>query len=275
MKTPETRIWANRLTDLTKGITAMALLMDRSLIPAPGQCEKYFLGDGRSGVFHGRNVPTIVFPRQRFASNVQDGPRMSSPDKDLEILEPFPGVRAHKSSYVDLPCEIGAGTRIWHFCHILSGARIGRDCRLGQGVMIAGTAWLGDGVKVQNNVSVYDGVVLEDFVFCGPSAVFTNVLNPRAEIERKSEYRRTVARTGATIGANATIICGVTLGRHSFVAAGAVVREDVPDHALMAGVPARRIGWMSRAGARLGVDLVCSLDGSRYELSSDNMLVAL
>jgi UDP-2-acetamido-3-amino-2,3-dideoxy-glucuronate N-acetyltransferase len=199
---------------------------------------------------------------------------MSSPDKDLEILEPFPGVRAHKSSYVDLPCEIGAGTRIWHFCHILSGARIGRDCRLGQGVMIAGTAWLGDGVKVQNNVSVYDGVVLEDFVFCGPSAVFTNVLNPRAEIERKSEYRRTVARTGATIGANATIICGTTLGRYSFVAAGALVREEVPDFALVAGVPATRIGWMSKAGARLGPDLTCPIEGTKYTLVAKDNLVA-
>jgi UDP-2-acetamido-3-amino-2,3-dideoxy-glucuronate N-acetyltransferase len=198
---------------------------------------------------------------------------MTSPNPDPEILEPLPGVLAHESSYIDLPCEIGAGTRIWHFCHIQSGARIGHGCRLGQGVMIAGTARLGDGVKVQNNVSVYDGVVLEDHVFCGPSAVFTNVVNPRAAIERKTEYKKTLVRTGATIGANATIVCGVTLGHHCFIAAGAVVREDVPDHALMAGVPARQIGWMSKAGARLGEDLLCPLDGTRYALNSEGTLV--
>lgn len=193
---------------------------------------------------------------------------MSKSNSDSQVVEPLPGVFAHQSAYIDLPCSVGEGTRIWHFTHILAGAVIGRNCRIGQGVMIAGTAKLGDGVKVQNNVSVYDRVILEDFVFCGPSTVFTNVMNPRSEIERKDEYLETRVCKGATIGANATIVCGTTLGRYSFIAAGAVVRTDVPDHALMAGVPARQIGWMSRAGGRLDEDLVCPLTGDRYELSN-------
>lgn len=189
-----------------------------------------------------------------------------------QITEVMPGVLAHRSAYIDQPCEIGEGTRIWHFCHVLAGAKIGRNCRIGQGVMIAGTAVLGDGVKVQNNVSVYDRVVLEDFVFCGPSAVFTNVVNPRAEIERKSEYLETRVRKGATIGANATIVCGATLGEYCFIAAGATVRGDVPAFALMAGVPAKRIGWMSPAGVKLGPDLTCPQDGTRFRIDDNGLL---
>lgn len=185
-----------------------------------------------------------------------------------QIKNPFPGVSAHVSAFIDMPCEIGVGTRIWHFCHILSGARIGENCRLGQGVMIAGTAVLGNNVKIQNNVSVYDSVVLEDGVFCGPSAVFTNVLNPRAEIERKNEYKPTHVERGATIGANATIVCGVRLGAFCFVAAGAVVTGDVAPHALVAGVPAKQIGFMSIAGGRLEDNLVCPIDGTRYGISN-------
>lgn len=184
----------------------------------------------------------------------------------------FPGVTIHESAYVDLPCEIGEGSRIWHFSHVLKGVRIGRHVNIGQNVVIGPDVSVGSNCKIQNNVSLYKGVELEDGVFCGPSCVFTNVNNPRAEIERKSEYRRTLVRRGASIGANATIVCGHTLGRYCFVAAGAVVAGDVPDFALVAGVPARRMGWMSRAGARLGPDLICPIDGSRYRETSPDQL---
>jgi UDP-2-acetamido-3-amino-2,3-dideoxy-glucuronate N-acetyltransferase len=158
---------------------------------------------------------------------------------------------AHESAYIDAPCQIGAGTKIWHFCHVMPHARIGERCNLGQNVMVASHVVIGDNCKLQNNVSLYTGVELEDDVFCGPSCVFTNVINPRSQIVRHGEYQRTVVRRGATIGANATIVCGATIGRYAFIGAGAVVRGDVPDYALMLGVPARRRGWMSRHGHRL------------------------
>jgi len=157
----------------------------------------------------------------------------------------------HPSAIVDAGAAIGAGTRIWHFSHVCGGARIGAGCSLGQNVYVGSDAAIGDRVKLQNNVSVYDAVTIEDDVFCGPSMVFTNVHNPRAAVERKHEYRPTLVRRGATIGANATIVCGVTIGRHAFIGAGAVVTRDVPDFALMAGVPARQLGWISRHGERL------------------------
>ena len=184
----------------------------------------------------------------------------------------FPGVRIHESAYVDDPCAIGEGTRIWHFVHILGGCDIGRNCSIGQNVMIGPSVRVGDNCKIQNNVSLFDGVELEDGVFCGPSCVFTNVINPRAEIERKSEFKKTLVKRGASIGANATIVCGNTIGAYSFIAAGAVVTSDVPDHALMVGVPARRLGWMSRAGVRLGHDLVCPAEGVRYEETPTGLL---
>lgn len=180
---------------------------------------------------------------------------------------------AHESAIVDDGATIGAGTRIWHWTHVSAGARIGRDCSFGQGVYIGNKTVIGDKVKIQNNVSVYDGVTLEDGVFCGPSCVFTNVFNPRAEIERKTEYRPTLVRRGATIGANVTIICGATLGEYCFIGAGAVVTADVPAYALMAGVPARRIGWMGKAGVRLGDDLKCPLTGAQYSLDASGNLV--
>lgn len=170
----------------------------------------------------------------------------------------------HPTAIVDAGAQIGTGTRIWHWVHVCGGAVIGENCSLGQNVYIGNRVKLGNTVKVQNNVSIYDDITLEDGVFCGPSCVFTNVINPRAEIERKSEYLPTVVRRGATIGANATIVCGHSLGEYCFIAAGAVVTRDVPAYALMAGVPARRIGWMSKWGGRLGEDLVCPIKGTRY-----------
>lgn len=177
----------------------------------------------------------------------------------------------HPSAYVDEPCAIGAGTKIWHFCHVMPHARIGERCVLGQNVMVAGGVIIGNNVKIQNNVSVYTGVELEDDVFCGPACVFTNVINPRSQIVRHSQYQRTLVRRGATIGANATIICGATIGRYAFIGAGAVVRGNVPDYALMLGVPATRRGWMSRHGHRLptpdaaGV-MRCPESGWRYRV---------
>ena len=183
----------------------------------------------------------------------------------------FPGVRIHQSSYVDEGVEIGDGTVIWHFCHILGNVSIGKRCSIAQNVMIGPRVTIGDGCKIQNNVSLYEGVHLEEDVFCGPSCVFTNVVNPRSFVSRKAEFRPTLVKRGATIGANATIVCGHTIGNYAFIAAGAVVTRDVPDFALMAGVPARRIGWMSRAGERLGPDLICPRDGSRYDESPDKL----
>jgi UDP-2-acetamido-3-amino-2,3-dideoxy-glucuronate N-acetyltransferase len=178
----------------------------------------------------------------------------------------------HPTAIVDEGAVIGAGSRIWHWVHVCGGARIGKRCSLGQNVFVANGVSIGDNVKIQNNVSVYEGVTLEDDVFCGPSMVFTNVYNPRSAVSRKEEYRPTVVRRGATLGANCTIVCGVTVGAHAFVAAGAVVNRDVPAFALVAGVPARQLGWMSRHGERLALPLRgegecrCPVTGDRYRL---------
>ncbi len=176
----------------------------------------------------------------------------------------------HESSYVDDGAVIGNGTKIWHFCHVMAGASLGQKCNIGQNVFIAAGVRVGNNAKIQNNVSLYTGVELEDDVFCGPSCVFTNVTNPRSQILRHNQYRTTIVRRGATIGANATIVCGVTIGRYAFIGAGAVVRTDVPDYALMVGVPALQKGWMSRHGHRLplpdaGGGLVCPESGWRYQ----------
>ena len=184
----------------------------------------------------------------------------------------FPGALIHASSYVDEGASIGPGTRIWHFAHVLGEVEIGRDCVLGQNVMVGPRVRVGHGCKIQNNVAVYEGVELEDDVFCGPSCVFTNVATPRAFMNRKSEFRRTPVGRGASIGANATIVCGHAVGAYSLIAAGAVVTRDVPAFALVAGVPARRVGWVSRAGERLGEDLVCPREGRRYRLSGPERL---
>lgn len=176
----------------------------------------------------------------------------------------------HESAYVDDGATIGAGTKVWHFCHVLGGAVIGERCSLGQNVVVMNGTRIGSNVKIQNNVSVYEGVELEDDVFCGPSMVFTNVVNPRSHVSRKNEYRRTLVRKGASIGANATIVCGATLGEFAFIGAGAVVAHDVPAFALMVGVPARRIGWMCQCGERLpdSGNGTCVACGSAYEATS-------
>jgi UDP-2-acetamido-3-amino-2,3-dideoxy-glucuronate N-acetyltransferase len=181
-------------------------------------------------------------------------------------------VVVHESSYVDGDVDIGEGTKIWHFSHILSGTRIGRNCSIGQNVMIGPSVTVGNNCKIQNNVSLYKGVELEDGVFCGPSCVFTNVINPRAEVERKEEFRTTLVRRGATIGANATIVCGNDLGEYCLIAAGAVVTKSVPAFALMVGVPARRVGWVSRAGEILNETLTCPRTGERYEEVSERLV---
>jgi len=180
----------------------------------------------------------------------------------------------HESAYVDDGVELGEGTKIWHFSHILSGSHLGKNCSVGQNVMIGPDVTVGDNCKIQNNVSLYKGVELEQGVFCGPSCVFTNVLNPRAEVERKDEFRPTRVGRGATIGANATIVCGNELGEYCLIAAGAVVTKPVPAFALMAGVPARRIGWVSRAGEILDETLTCPRTGECYEVEGEALRLA-
>ncbi len=187
----------------------------------------------------------------------------------------FKNVYIHESSYIDSDVNIGTGTKIWHFSHILQNSNIGKDCSLGQNVCIGPNVNIGNSVKIQNNVSIYEGVFIEDGVFCGPSCVFTNVNNPRSEIVRKHEYRKTLVKRGASIGANATIICGNNLGEYCFIGAGALVTKDVPPFALMAGVPAKRIGWISKAGGRLGDDLICPIEGTKYKLIEQDSLVEI
>jgi UDP-2-acetamido-3-amino-2,3-dideoxy-glucuronate N-acetyltransferase len=183
----------------------------------------------------------------------------------------------HPSAIVDEGATLGAGTKVWHFVHVSAGARIGANCALGQGVFVGNDVVIGNGVRIQNNVSVYDAVTLEDDVFCGPSMVFTNVYNPRAAVQRKNEYRRTLVRRGATLGANCTIVCGTSIGECAFVGAGAVVNRNVPPYALVVGVPARQVGWMSRHGERLAlpvssaapVEAACPATGERYRLEGE------
>ena len=183
----------------------------------------------------------------------------------------------HESSYVDEPCVIGAGTKIWHFSHIMKDCEIGQNCNIGQNVVISPSVKLGNNVKIQNNVSVYTGVICEDDVFLGPSMVFTNVINPRSSVIRRDEYMKTVVKKGASIGANATIVCGNNIGKYSFIGAGAVVTKEVPDFALMVGNPAKQIGWMSEYGERLDFNsegkVKCNHSGKIYQLMNNQVTV--
>ncbi len=185
----------------------------------------------------------------------------------------------HPTSTIDHPTTIGKDTKIWHYCHVMKNAEIGAGCVLGQNVFVAGGVKIGDRVRIQNNVSVYSGVTLEDDVFCGPSCVFTNVSNPRAGLSRHGAYDKTRVRFGATLGANSTIVCGHTIGRHAFIGAGAVVTQDVPDYALLVGVPARQVGWMGRHGARLQQNeaeyYICPTSGWRYKATQEGGLTCL
>jgi UDP-2-acetamido-3-amino-2,3-dideoxy-glucuronate N-acetyltransferase len=207
----------------------------------------------------------------QYPTNNEQQPTTNNQQPTISDQRPF----VHESAYVDDGAEIGAGSKIWHFSHIMKGAKIGERCSFGQNVNVDGGVTIGNNVKVQNNVSIYTGTVIEDDVFLGPSCVLTNVTNPRSQVNRHSLYEKTLIRRGATIGANATIVCGVTLGRYCFIAAGSVVTKDVPDYALMMGNPARQKGWMSRHGHILknpdkdGI-LVCPESGLRYQLTTNN-----
>ena len=195
------------------------------------------------------------------------------------IKNNYKDIFIHETSFIDDDVKIGIGTKIWHFSHVLNGCEIGKNCSFGQNVVVGPNVDIGNHVKIQNNVSVYEGITLEDSVFCGPSCVFTNVHNPRSKIVRKNEYRKTLVQMGVTLGANCTIVCGVTLGKFSFIGAGAVISKDVPDYALMIGVPAKHVGWMSEYGEKLDLPLkgnaktICKHTNQKYQLKDDKVFL--
>ncbi len=263
--------WTSRMP---KAVKADAIAVDlEKAEPLKQECQHFLdclanrtapRSDGREGL---RVLKVLDACQQSLEKNSEK--QRTPPKQDAAEREYF----AHESAYIDEPCSIGRGTRIWHFSHIMKGAKIGENCAIGQNVVIGSAAVVGNGVKIQNNISIYDAVTIEDGVFCGPSMVFTNVINPRSEIVRKNEYRPTLIKHGATLGANSTIVCGHTVGRYAFIAAGAVVAANVPDFALMAGVPAKQKGWMCRcAGSKLDFDAAgaakCPACGATYRLEN-------
>lgn len=221
---------------------------------------------GKTPITDGAEALRVLRVLEAADRSMKEGSRRAEPhgERDLAATPATGDHEVHETAVVDPGARIGSHTKVWHFSHIQAGAVVGRNCTLGQNVSVGPGVAIGDGCKIQNNVSLFAGVVLEDAVFCGPSCVFTNVLNPRAEIERKSEFRETIVRRGASIGANATIVCGNEIGAYALVGAGAVVTKDVPAHAIVAGTPARHIGWVSRHGERLGADLCCPVTGEQY-----------
>lgn len=224
----------------------------------------------------GETVPSDGAEGLRVLRVLRAADRSLAEGRPVQLREPpiaHAAVMVHPTAAVDEPVKIGEGTKIWHFSHVLKGSQIGRNCTIGQNVAVGPDVIIGDDCKIQNNVSIYKGVTLEDGVFCGPSCVFTNVNTPRARVDRHDDFRPTLVRANASIGANATIVCGHTVGAYALVAAGAVVTSDVPAHALVAGVPARRIGWVSHSGERLGPDLICPREGRRYhEIDADTLV---
>jgi UDP-2-acetamido-3-amino-2,3-dideoxy-glucuronate N-acetyltransferase len=246
--------------------------------PLLSECEHFLtcMANGQTPITDGREglgVLRVLNAAQR--SLDEQGTRIDTPSSPEPSPTASHGHFVHESSIVEEHVSIGEGTKIWHFSHILSGSVIGRNCNIGQNVVIGPDVNIGKGCKIQNNVSVYKGVTLEDEVFCGPSMVFTNVFNPRAHIKRMDELRPTLVKKGTTLGANATIVCGVTIGRYAFVGAGAVVTKNVLDHALMAGNPARRIGWVCACGEKLEQDLACSVCGAEYREEGERGLLRI
>ncbi len=268
--------WINRAPTAFKAEAEVVPVEIRE--PLRVECEEFLecIETGRTPRTDGKEGLTVLRILDACQRSLETGGAAVDPFGPKKAVRPGRCYFVHESSYVDEGCEIGDGTKIWHFSHIMSGAKIGKNCSIGQNVNIGGKAVIGNHVKIQNNVSIYDEVTVEDEVFCGPSMVFTNVINPRSEIVRKDEYKPTLVKRGASLGANCTILCGNTIGRYAFVGAGAVVTKDVPDYALAAGVPARVLGWMCRcAAAKLKFDsegrAACEVCNRRYSKRGDSV----